>query len=74
MQVLTSTVESTWKMAHLCLRKDIFLVDLRDFQLLGTHHLEIPSSANSIIDFQHILQTSFLAKICCVHKYMKFPP
>lgn len=24
---------------------EIFLVDLRDFQLLGTHHLEIPSSA-----------------------------
>ena len=53
---------------------EIFLVDLRDFQLLGTHHLEIPSSANSIIDFQHILQTSFLAKICCVHQYMNFPP
>ena len=52
----------------------IFLLDLGDFQLSRTRHLGIPSSANSMIDFEHILQTSFLAKICCVLHYMNFPP
>ena len=52
----------------------IFLVDLGDFQLSRTHLLGIPSSANSMIDVQHILQTSFLAKICCFFHYMNFPP